>query len=249
MGLLVTGDGCICLEDLLNAQSQTSAALRLNSLAVKSRAQCAAKDSKASQITYTMEDQKLESTQDASLRLPCASDVDTSKMEPVSAGDQFMKGFGLVLTRWVEATATITAADSKPRRVTYFHCVRPPTLAIPDYLNRIRKYFVASDECYVMALVYIDRVGKVDPAMTVSELNVHRLLVIAAMIAAKFHDDVYYSNNYYAKVGGLSLKEVNALEAKFLKMLDWRMYVDPQEYQLYHSLVCQATFVEPEPEP
>jgi len=173
--------------------------------------------------------------------------VKSEEVEPISAGDQFIKGLGLVLNRWVEATASVTT--DRTRRVTYFHCVRPPTLAIPDYLSRLRKYFVASDECYVMALVYIDRIGKIDPAMTVCELNVHRLLVIAAMVAAKFHDDVYYSNSYYAKVGGLSLKEVNALEAKFLKMLDWHMFVDPQEYQLYNSLVCQVAFVEPEPEP
>ena len=27
------------------------------------------------------------------------------------------------------------------------------------------------------------------------------------MLAAKFHDDLYYSNAYYAKVGGLQVKE------------------------------------------
>lgn len=253
MGLLVTGDGCgLSLEDLLNVQSQTNASRR--SQPAKSRAQCAANGTKASILAEagTVEDQKLKVTKDDSLELPDADDVDAiendgDNLELSIAGDQFLKGFGQVLTRWVEATATVP--QDRNRRVTYFHSVRPPSLAIQDYLSRIRKYFCASDECYVLALVYIDRVGKIDPAMTVCELNVHRLLVITAMLAAKFHDDVYYSNNYYAKVGGLSLKEVNALEAKFLKMLDWKLYVTPSEYQLYHSLVCQATFVEPEPEP
>jgi len=234
MGLLVTNDGCLCLEDLLNIQSQTSV--------VQTRSH--AKDSIVADAS-SMEDQKLEFSEDSAAKWMDASGE--VELQPVEAGDQFIKGFGTVMARWVEATANVRTDGAK--RVTFFHSVRPPTLKVQDYLARIRKYFLASDECYVMALVYIDRVGKIDPAMTVCELNVHRLLVISAMLAAKFHDDVYYSNNYYAKVGGLSLKEVNALEAKFLRMLDWKVFVAPEEYQLYHDLVCQATLVEPEPEP
>merc|ERR1719247_705209 len=133
------------------------------------------------------------------------------------------------MTQWAKSTANNERAG---KRVTFFHSVRPPTLKVHDYLARIRKYFLASDECYVMALVYIDRVGKIDPAMTVCELNVHRLLVISAMLAAKFHDDVYYSNNYYAKVGGVRTREVNALEVLFLRLIGWRLHVTPQEYGL-----------------
>jgi len=29
------------------------------------------------------------------------------------------------------------------------------------------------------------------------------------MVAIKFHDDDYYKNEYYAKVGGISLGEIN----------------------------------------
>lgn len=194
------------------------------------------------------------------------NEVECDDQEVVSAGDldlaglDFVNGLGLVLTRWVEATSAMTETGGSTRRVTQFHSIRPPAMTIKDYLQRIHKYFQCTDECYVIALVYIDRVGKIDPAMTVCELNVHRLLVLCVMLAAKFHDDVYYSNSYYSKVGGLSLKEVNALEAKFLKMLDWRVNVDLEEYKLYRSLVCQATSLgaaaatahprkEPEPEP
>ena len=42
------------------------------------------------------------------------------------------------------------------------------------------------------------RIGKNDSIM-VCDLTVHRLLMIAAMIAAKFHDDEFYANAYYGK--------------------------------------------------
>jgi hypothetical protein len=32
------------------------------------------------------------------------------------------------------------------------------------------------------------------------------------MLAAKFFDDFYYKNEYYAKVGGITIIEINILE-------------------------------------
>jgi len=160
--------------------------------------------------------------------------------EVVEAGEDFITGFGLVLTSWVEPTKAVI---DRPSRVTPFHSVRVPPICIKDYLRRIRKYFVCTDECFVLALIYIDRVAKIDAVMAVCALNVHRLLLVTVMLGAKFNDDVYYSNAYYAKVGGMALKEVNALEARLLKMLSWHLLVEPVEYQLYHSLVCKATTI------
>lgn len=162
----------------------------------------------------------------------------SADVEVIAAGEEFITGFGLVLTSWVEPT---NAVVDRPARVTPFHSVRVPPICIKDYLRRIRKYFVCTDECFVLALIYIDRVAKIDAVMAVCALNVHRLLLLTVMLAAKFNDDVYYSNAYYAKVGGMALKEVNALEARLLRMLNWHLLVDPVEYQLYHSLVRKAT--------
>jgi len=79
------------------------------------------------------------------------------------------------------------------------------------------------------------------------------------LLATKFHDDEWYSNTFYAKLAGLPLKEVNMLEGKFLKLLDWKVFVGPQEYHSHYSLMCQASnpsgalsslpFDEPEAEP
>lgn len=46
------------------------------------------------------------------------------------------------------------------------------------------------------------------------------------MIAIKWHDDEYYKNEYYAKIGGINAKEMNALESEFLKLMDFRLFVD-----------------------
>jgi len=150
--------------------------------------------------------------------------------------EQFINSLGHVMSCWVEKTASVGGI----RKQGLFHSSRAPSLSINDYLKRICTLFRCSDACFVMALVYIDRAGKADPSMTVCDLTVHRLLVTAVMLAAKFHDDLYYSNEHYAKVGGLSLKEVNCLESSMLKMLDWSVCVSTEDYELYHRIVVEA---------
>lgn len=155
------------------------------------------------------------------------------------AGSRFVKGLELVLSHMAQSSVD---ADGKTRqKATPFQCAHAPTMNIEDYLRRIRKYFHCSDECFVLALIYIDRVAKIDPGMAVSALNVHRLLLIAVVLAAKSQDDTFYSNAYYAKVGGLGLKEANSLERHFVEMIAWELYVGPEEYQFYHNAVCAAS--------
>jgi len=152
------------------------------------------------------------------------------------AGETFVCGLGAVLHLWVQDSAAVT----RPQKVARFHSSAPPPISIQDYIKRLRKYFACSDECFVLALVYIDKVGKSNDCMTVVDVTVHRLLIIAVMLAAKFHDDKYYENSYYAKVGGLTLREVNVLELAMLKELQWKLLVTAKEYLLYHELVCAA---------
>mmetsp|Transcript_25583 Transcript_25583/g.21925 ORF Transcript_25583/g.21925 Transcript_25583/m.21925 type:complete len:127 (+) Transcript_25583:72-452(+) len=90
-----------------------------------------------------------------------------------------------------------------------FHCVKRPGIEIGDYIRRLAKHFGCSDEVFVLCLIYIDRAIKRDDTFAVSALNVHRLVLTALTIAAKFHDDIYYSNAFYARVGGVSVSELN----------------------------------------
>lgn len=150
-----------------------------------------------------------------------------------TAGPYFVTALADVLTH-------LASLAGRPQKVTKFHSVRAPQLSIRDYLMRIAKYFQCSRECFVLCLVYIDRIVKLHPEFTICSLNIHRLLVTSVMLAAKFFDDVYYSNAYYAKVGGVRTKEVNTLEAQFLQLIDWRLNVTPQEYNQYRFHVCSA---------
>lgn len=178
------------------------------------------------------------STDDIDSKASSVQEDDASEAPVLPTSEQFVHALGVVLTQWVQEVADVPGA---PHKVGVFHSVRAPPMSISDYLDRLRKYFGCSDECFVLALVYIDRASQKHPEMKVCDVTAHRLLMIASMIAAKFHDDQYYSNAYYAKAGGLKMKEVNGLELKMLKALEWKTFVSPQEYQLYHNLLVEKT--------
>ena len=56
-------------------------------------------------------------------------------------------------------------------------------------------------------------------------LNVHRILLSSVMVAAKFLDDFYYSNEFWAKIGGVPNSELNTLELEFLFMTNFDLHV------------------------
>ena len=110
-------------------------------------------------------------------------------------GKAFVQVLSCVLSRLVESNDA--AADPGP--VTKFHALRPPSISILDYCARIHKYASCSPECFVLALVYIDRLIQRNNIL-LTGLNVHRIIITAVMLAAKFFDDHYFNNSYYAKV-------------------------------------------------
>jgi hypothetical protein len=108
--------------------------------------------------------------------------------------------------------------------------VRLPSIKIRDYARRLEQYCRCSEECYILSLVYIERALERNPSLSITDLNVHRLLLAATVVAAKIQDDDYYSNDYYAKVGGVNTQELMSLEAYMLSLLGWRAHVSVDEY-------------------
>lgn len=120
-------------------------------------------------------------------------------------------------------------------RLTVFHGLKAPSISVQKYVERIFKYANCSPSCFVVAYVYLDRFIHQQPGLPITSLNVHRLLITSVMVAAKFLDDAYYNNAYYAKVGGVSTQEMNRLELEFVFRLGFRLQVTLQVFDSYCS--------------
>jgi len=143
-----------------------------------------------------------------------------------------------VLSRLCERNDRLAMSDSA---ITRFHALEAPQITINYFLRRIAKYSNCSGECFVLALIYIDRLLHENDNFLVNSLNVHRLLITSIMVGAKFYDDHYYNNAYYGKVGGVSCREINLLESEFLFMINFNLYVEIDVYNTYNErLLGQA---------
>jgi hypothetical protein len=87
----------------------------------------------------------------------------------------------------------------------------------------------------LIILIYIDRVCERHPHFTISSLTVHRFLITAATLSSKALSDSYCTNSHYAKIGGISTQELNALELEFLTLIDWRLASTGLVLQQYYA--------------
>lgn len=130
----------------------------------------------------------------------------------------------------VEVLASKLSAGSNTSRLKSFQAVRKPEITLDAYLRRLRRHFGCDDSCAIAAMIYIDRIISSSTEYVVNDLSIHRFLAASLLVSVKFHDDTYYTNAYYSYGVGVSLRELNVLEADFLKEIRWKLDVSPEEY-------------------
>ncbi|GJD12928.1 Cyclin-U4-1 [Galdieria sulphuraria] len=147
------------------------------------------------------------------------------------------------ISNYINQRVTSNNQDAQLEKLsTIFHAIRPPSISVLDYLLRMFKYAFCSRSCFIIAIVYLERVAAKERAYQLTCLNVHRLLITSLMLAAKYLDDIYYNNAYYAKVGGVSLGEMNLLELELLEALNFSLAVDKKEYFLVENLLISEAW-------
>lgn len=124
------------------------------------------------------------------------------------------------------------------RNLTRFHSRAPPGISVHDYLSRLTTHATLSPPILLSMVYYIDKLCALYPAFTISSLTVHRFLITAATVASKGLSDSFWTNRTYAKVGGVSVKELALLELEFLVRVQWRIVPVPEVLSdYYRSLV------------
>eukprot|EP01105_Mastigella_eilhardi_P027944 TRINITY_DN88_c0_g4_i2.p1 TRINITY_DN88_c0_g4~~TRINITY_DN88_c0_g4_i2.p1 ORF type:complete len:772 (-),score=175.69 TRINITY_DN88_c0_g4_i2:325-2640(-) len=166
----------------------------------------------------------------------------SSTTEPVAM--LLMNLIGGMQHRVAAATAAAAAAavgdsatGAEQLLVTPFDSKRPPTITLHAYMGRIAQYSGCTNDTVIAALVLIDRVIVKNPNFLVTNRNIHRLLLTCIVVACKFYEDVFYTNKFYARVGGVPVEEMNNLEIALLSLLGFDLFITPEVYQLYAEAV------------
>ncbi|XP_021748743.1 cyclin-U2-1-like [Chenopodium quinoa] len=122
---------------------------------------------------------------------------------------------------------------SKDARTRVFDALEAPDMTIQSFLERIFRYTKVGPSVYVVAYVYIDRLCQNYPGFKISPSNVHRLLITTIMVSSKYVEDMNYRNSYFARVGGLTTKEMNKLEVGFLFLMGFKLHVNVSVFESY----------------
>ncbi|EJS43289.1 pcl7p [Saccharomyces arboricola H-6] len=140
------------------------------------------------------------------------------------------------------------AEDELLAPILAFYGKNIPEIAVVQYLERIQKYCPTTNDIFLSLLVYFDRIsrnyghlpdrdGRTKQMFVMDSGNIHRLLITGVTVCTKFLSDFFYSNSRYAKVGGISLQELNHLELQFLVLCDFKLLVSVEEMQKYADLL------------
>ena len=136
------------------------------------------------------------------------------------------------VSNMLEAFLQVTASKEESA-ATYFHTSRPPNISIKNYIKRLNEYMKCSEESFILALIYLERITLREINIVINIKCIHRLFLSSLVVAAKFFDDKFYKNSYYSKVGGISNSEMNTLEIQFLLFIDFELFVSPEEFNKY----------------
>lgn len=107
--------------------------------------------------------------------------------------------------------------------LTRYHSRTPPSISTQNYLTRLTKFNSFTPATLLTTIYYIDLLSHhYHPFFTLNSWTVHRFLLVGTMLSQKLMEDFFYTNDHYAKVGGVALGELNCLELDFLTRVDWR---------------------------
>ncbi|XP_044967377.1 cyclin-P4-1-like isoform X1 [Hordeum vulgare subsp. vulgare] len=156
-----------------------------------------------------------------------------------------------VLSALLERVTERNDAAAGPRAAaSAFRAMTKPGISVRAYMARIARFAGCSPACFVVGYIYLDRLLGRRRALAVDSYCVHRLLITTVLSAVKFMDDICYNNAYFAKVGGISLPEMNYLEVDFLFGVGFDLNVSPETFGHYCAILqSEMLCLELEPEP
>ena len=136
---------------------------------------------------------------------------------------------------------TTRNGKGKYNKKSPFCSKRIPIISITEYLQRFKKYTNIENSTLIISIIYIDIICQKHD-ITIQEINIHRLFLICCVLAIKYNEDIQFINSYYAKVGGISNKEMNLLEFHAFKLLDYNLSINEKVFNKYVNYLRKLEF-------
>ena len=172
------------------------------------------------------------------------TNMDQTQIDYIQVSNNVIDIISEILDEIVKESASLdllTEAEEEQQTTTStliqdFLSKKPPQISINKYVKRFMKYSKPEPSTLIISLIYIDKICE-NSNLQLTMFNIHRLVFACLIVAIKYNEDDYYSNEYYAKVGGITLKELNLLEYNILILLDFNVFIDDLVYESYENQI------------
>ena len=119
-------------------------------------------------------------------------------------------------------------------KIQPFTTVNIPSMSIKDYLLRLSQFTRVNESTIILILIYIDRICKMNN-FRLNFNNIYKLIICSMIIAIKYNEDNFYSSEVYAKLGGITVRELNYLEFQFLILIKFSLFVEKELFDKYYD--------------
>ena len=118
--------------------------------------------------------------------------------------------------------------------------IRLPNLSMGDYLKRLYLYARIDNIDMSITIILVEMFIKKNN-LIVKEMH-FCLLATALLLTIKLYSDRYMLNSYYASVFGVSLKKLNQMELAFCDLMNWELFIGPEQIIKKHEECKEKQF-------
>ena len=120
-----------------------------------------------------------------------------------------------------------------------FYLDQIPEVSLENYIYHLMKYTNMSISSLILAIIYIDQFcEKFRYVLCLN--NIYRILLIFVFISIKFNEDFFINSEYYSKIAGVSVKDLNVLEYQICVAMNFDFYVKSDYYEQYFIYFCKS---------
>lgn len=113
-----------------------------------------------------------------------------------------------------------------------------PNISLEYFINHLFKYTNMSISSLILAIIYIDQFcEKFKYALSMH--NIFRILLIFVYISIKLNEDINIKPDFYSKVAGVSIKDLNMLEFQMCVAMNFEFFIKSDYYQQYFAYFCK----------
>ncbi|KAL3480373.1 cyclin-domain-containing protein [Aspergillus californicus] len=136
---------------------------------------------------------------------------------------------------WFESSSKLRAIQDRSTQGVSLSPEAIPSIGFSKWVSGILSTTQVSQNVILLALLFIYRLKKFNPAVRGKKGSEYRLMTIALMLGNKFLDDNTYTNKTWAEVSRISVHEIHVMEVEFLSNLRYNLYASEKEWSDWHT--------------